>query len=114
MHTNTHEIDTGLYDREKGMYLKILIGLLVLTALTFVQPYIFFKHMTFEVQLLIAFAKAFLIVAYYMHLKSEKPVIGLMVAFAMLLVLFFFFTTMIDVSNFQFADESYITSATKE
>jgi len=111
MGTNT--IDTGLYEREKGMYLKILIGLLVLTALTFVQPHLFMKDATFGVQLAIAGAKAWLIVAYYMHLKSEKSVLGLMVLFAMVLVLFFFTTTMIDVSHFQFADESYITTGTK-
>jgi cytochrome c oxidase subunit 4 len=110
MATDRQTIDTGLYDREKGMYLKILIGLLVLTALTFVQPFVLFKHATFEIQLLIAVAKAFLIVAFYMHLKSEKPVIGLMVTFAMILVVFFFTTTLIDVSNFQFADESFITT----
>ncbi len=111
MATNT--IDAGLYEREKGMYLKILIGLLVLTALTFVQPHLFMAHATFEVQLLIAVAKAWLIVAYYMHLKSEKSVLGLMVTFAMILVVFFFTTTLIDVNHFQFADESYITTGTK-
>ena len=111
---NAQTVDTGMYEREKGMYVKVLIALLILTAITFAQPFVFFKSITFEAQILIAFAKAWIIVAYYMHLKNEKRVLGLMVAFSLMLVLFFFFVTMIDVSNFQFADESYITSATKE
>ena len=112
MATNSQTVDSGLYAREKGMYLKILIALLVLTAITFVQPYFFLKEMTFEAQLLIGFAKAWLIVAFYMHLKSEKPVLSIMVSFTLMLVLFFFVTTIIDVHHFQFADESYITNGT--
>ncbi len=112
MATNEQTVDTALYEREKGTYHKILIGLLILTAITFVQPHLFLAHATFEAQLLIGFAKAWLIVAYYMHLKSEKPVIGIMVAFALMLVLFFFVTTIIDVHHFQFTDESYITNGT--
>ena len=113
MATNEQTIDPGLYEREKGMYLKILIALLVLTALTFAQPYIFLKEMTFEVQLLIALAKAWLIVAFYMHLRNEKPVLGLMVSFSLMLVLFFFVITLIDVANFQYPDESFITQSAK-
>ena len=113
MAANEQKIDAELFDREKGMYLKILIALLALTALTFAQPYIVLKHYTFEVQMLIGFAKAWLIVAFYMHLKSEKPVLGLMVAFALMLVGFFFIVTLIDVSHFQFATESFITHDAK-
>jgi cytochrome c oxidase subunit 4 len=106
MGTNTR-VD---YEKEKGLYYKVLIGLLLLTALTFVQPYIFHAG-TFTAQMLIAVIKAWLIVMYYMHLKGEK-LIGVMVLFSMFLVFIFFVIVIgVDVVNFQFAGESHITAA---
>jgi caa(3)-type oxidase subunit IV len=99
------------YQEERTRYYKVLIGLLLLTALTFVQPYVF-QAGTFTAQMLIAVIKAWLILMYYMHLKGEK-LIGSMTMFAMALVLVFFIIVVaVDVTNFQFADESYITSTT--
>jgi caa(3)-type oxidase subunit IV len=98
------------YEDEKGRYYKVLIGLLLLTAVTFVQPYIFHAG-TFTAQMLIAVVKAWLIVMYYMHLKGEK-LIGVMVLFSMFLVFIFFIIVIgVDVVNFQFASESHITAA---
>jgi caa(3)-type oxidase subunit IV len=103
--TNT----TVNYKEEKAVYYKVLIGLLLLTAVTFVQPHLFMTHSTFLAQMLIAVIKAWLIVIYYMHLKGEK-LIGAMVIFALLLVLVFFVIVIgVDVSHFQFKGESYIT-----
>jgi len=46
-----------------------------------------------------------------MHLKGDK-LIGSMTLFSMSLVLIFFIIVVaVDVTHFQFADESYITSA---
>ena len=99
------------YQVEKKRYYGVLVGLLLLTTLTFVQPYVF-QAGTFTAQMLIAVVKAWLILMYYMHLKGEK-LIGSMTIFALSLVtIFFVIVIAIDVTHFQFADESYITSTT--
>jgi cytochrome c oxidase subunit 4 len=96
------------YNEEKGVYFKVLIGLLVLTAITFIQPSLFMAESTFLAQMIIAVIKAWLIVMYYMHLKGEKLIIG-MVWFTLSLVLVFFIIVIgIDVVNFQFGAESHI------
>jgi caa(3)-type oxidase subunit IV len=97
------------YKKERGGYYKVLFGLLLLTAITFVQPSMFLTDYTFGTQLLIGTIKAWIILMYYMHLKGEK-LIGWTVIFAVFLVAFFFAIVMIDVNYFQFADVSYITS----
>ena len=105
MATNT--ID---YKRERATYYKVLVGLLLLTAVTFVQPGLFMTHSTFLAQMVIAVIKAWLIVMYYMHLKGEK-LIGATVIFALFLVTVFFIIVIgIDIPNFQFGSESHITS----
>ncbi len=101
--------NTVNYQEEKKVYYKVLIGLLLLTAVTFVQPGLFMTKSTFLAQMLVAVAKAWLIVIYYMHLKGEK-LIGAMVWFALALVTVFFIIVIgIDVAHFQFEAESYIT-----
>ncbi len=98
------------YKEEKGLYYKVLIGLLLLTAVTFIQPYVFHAG-TFTAQMLIAVVKAWLILMYYMHLKGEK-LIATMGLFSMFLVFIFFIIVIgVDVANFQFADDSHITAA---
>ena len=104
------DTNTVNYQVEKKVYYKVLIGLLLLTAVTFVQPHMFMTHSTFLAQMLIAVVKALLIVIYYMHLKGEK-LIGAMVIFSLGLVLVFFIIVIgIDVTNFQFGAESHITA----
>ena len=100
--TNTHE-------EERAGYYKVLVGLLVLTAVTLIQPTMFLTDATFGVQMFIGLIKAWMIVMYYMHMKGEK-LIASSVIFAMFLVAFFFVIVMIDVNNFQFGDVSHITS----
>ncbi|HQS67356.1 MAG TPA: cytochrome C oxidase subunit IV family protein [Sulfuricurvum sp.] len=97
------------YQAEKGIYYKVLFGLLALTALTFIQPEMFLTQYTFGMQMLIGTVKAWIILMYYMHLKGEV-LIGWTVIFAVFIVVFFFSIVMIDVSNFQYADVSHITS----
>ncbi|QSZ42812.1 hypothetical protein GJV85_12030 [Sulfurimonas aquatica] len=100
------------YQAEKGGYYKVLIGLLVLTAVTFIQPTMFLTENIFGIQLLIGLIKALMILFYYMHLKGEK-LIGWSVVFSVFLVIFFFLVVIYDVSNFQFAEESHITNSPK-
>ncbi|MFT5660069.1 MAG: caa(3)-type oxidase subunit IV [Sulfurimonas sp.] len=100
---------TKTYEEERAGYYKILVGLLLLTAVTLIQPHYFLANATFGVQMLIGLVKAYLIVMYYMHLKGERLIIST-VFFASFLVLFFFVIVMIDVNHFQFGDVSHITS----
>lgn len=104
------DTNTVNYQEEKKIYYKVLVGLLVLTAITFIQPHMFMTHSTFLAQMLIAVVKAWLIVIYYMHLKGEK-LIAAMVWFSLALVAVFFIIVIgIDVANFQFGAESHITA----
>ncbi|GIT99260.1 cytochrome C oxidase subunit IV family protein [Sulfurovum sp. TSL1] len=104
------DTNTVNYQEEKKIYYKVLVGLLLLTAITFIQPHMFMTHSTFLAQMLIAVVKAWLIVIYYMHLKGEK-LIAAMVWFALALVTVFFIIVIgIDVANFQFGAESHITA----
>lgn len=108
--------DTKLvnYDTEKGIYYKILFGLLLMTAITFVQPHLFMVENTFLAQMIIAVIKAWMILIYYMHLKGDK-LIGAMVWFTLFLVaVFFIIVIAVDVVNFQFGSDSYITSHVAE
>ena len=98
------------YQEEKKVYYKVLVGLLLLTAVTFIQPHMFMTGSTFMAQMLIAVVKAYLILIYYMHLKGEK-LITAMVWFSLFLVTVFFVIVIgIDVPNFQYEAESYITA----
>jgi len=105
-------VDTKInYDVEKKSYYKVLIGLLVLTAITFGLPSLFEAGANLPAQMVIAVMKAWLIIMYYMHLRGEKLIIS-MVWFTLFLVSVFFIIVIgIDVANFQFGAESYITSA---
>ena len=100
---------TKTYEEERAGYYKILVGLLLLTAVTLIQPHYFLENATFGIQMFIGVIKAWMIVMYYMHMKGEK-LIGASVVFAMFLVAFFFVIVMIDVNNFQYGDVSHITS----
>jgi len=104
----TNNID---YNVEKKIYYKILIGLLLLTAVTFIQPHLFLAGASFVPQMMIAVIKAYLIVIYYMHLKGEKLIISMVWFTLGLVIVFFIIIIGIDVANFQFGAESYITSA---
>ena len=104
MDTNT--ID---YKKERLGYYKVLVGLLLLTALTFIQPHLFMTESTFVVQMAIAVLKAWLIIMFYMHLKGDS-LIGVMGIFSLVIVATFFVIVIgFDVANFQYGAESHIT-----
>jgi len=103
-------MDIKQYQAERKVYYKVLLGLLLLTTLTFIQPFVY-QAGTFTSQMLIAVVKAWLILMYYMHLKGDK-LLGAMVWFTLFLVaVFFIIVVAVDVAHFQFGAESYITSA---
>ena len=97
------------YKVEKVGYWKVLVGLLMLTAVTLIQPHYFLTDYTFVTQLSIGAVKAWMILMYYMHLKGEK-LIGMFTLFSLFLVTVFFVIVGIDVANFQYGDVSHITS----
>lgn len=83
-------VDTNInYDVEKKSYYKVLIGLLVLTAITFALPLLSDTGANLSTQMFVAVLKAWLIIMYYMHLKGDK-LIGMMGLFSLALVLVFF------------------------
>jgi len=101
---------TKSYKEEQAGYFKVLAGLLLLTALTFIQPTMFMESATFAVQMLIGTVKAWLILMYYMHLKGEKLII-MFTYFSLFIVLVFFVIVIgFDVVNFQYGELSHITS----
>ena len=101
---------TKSYKEEQAGYFKVLAGLLLLTALTFIQPTMFMENSTFLIQMLIGTVKAWLILMYYMHLKGEKLII-MFTYFSLFIVLVFFVIVIgFDVAAFQYADLSHITS----
>jgi len=105
-------VDTNIlnYAEERVRYYKVLIGLLLLTAITFGLPYLFEAGANLPAQMFIAVLKAWLILMYYMHLKGEK-LIGTMTMFSLSLVFIFFIIVIgVDVTNFQFGAESHITA----
>jgi len=105
---DTNTID---YKAERAGYYKVLVGLLVLTAVTFVQPHMFMTESTFLAQMLIAVVKGWMILMYYMHLKGEKLIIW-MTWFSIMIVLTFFVIVIgVDIQEFQYLDESYITQS---
>ena len=106
-------VDTNInYEVERKKYYKVLVGLLLLTAITFGLPTLFEAGANLPAQMFIAVLKAWLILMYYMHLKGDK-LIGLMGLFSLALVLVFFVIVIgYDVSNFQFGAESHITAPT--
>ncbi len=54
------------------VYGKVLIGLLVLTALTILAPTLHFTTATVLIALLIASVKGVIVLMYFMHLKTES------------------------------------------
>lgn len=88
------------------MYLKIFIALILLTILTFLQPFILPSSIngTVTAQLFIASIKAILIGSYYMHLKYESSLFRYIVLFALVTLLIFFIITATDAI---FRNESF-------
>ena len=91
-------MNTDLHVVDLNMYLKIFILLLILTILTFLQPFILSPSLTetVVVQMFLAIAKSAIIVAYYMHLKYESKLFKIIVLVAVVVLLIFFIITASD------------------
>ena len=71
----------ALHPIKASTYLTVFALLIGLTVLTLVQPLVLKLALasTLSIQLGIAFMKAFLIVAYYMHIKSNTPLFRVLI-----------------------------------
>lgn len=70
-----------LHPIKASTYITVFMLLATLTALTLIQPLVLKLALasTLTIQLGIAFMKAFLIVAYYMHIKSNAPLFRILI-----------------------------------
>jgi cytochrome c oxidase subunit IV len=79
-----------------SLYVIILVVLLVLTFASIAVTNIELRGLTVAAALLFAVVKTFLVLTYFMHLKYDKPYIGIMVALVFLLFLVVIIITFLD------------------
>jgi cytochrome c oxidase subunit 4 len=90
MNTKEHHISPY------SLYVKVLITLLLLTALSVLVTEISFGSFSVAVALLIASVKVTAVLLYFMHLKSESLFLKLLVAGVFLLFALVIIITFID------------------
>lgn len=76
-------------------HLKVLVVLLFLTVITIAVTYVELGPLTVTGALLIASAKVFVVMTWFMHLKYEQPIFryfvyGVFVLFALIIFITFF------------------------
>lgn len=76
-HENTHTEHTHDHEHGTGIYVKTLLALLFLTVITVGASYVDFGSGNIVIALLIATIKASIVALFFMHLKDEKPVNGI-------------------------------------
>jgi cytochrome c oxidase subunit IV len=72
-----NQIDLAAAEHEPhsaGGYVKVLVALLILTALTVAASYVDFGSGNVVIALFIASIKAMLVALFFMHLRYDKPV----------------------------------------
>jgi cytochrome c oxidase subunit 4 len=93
-------VDAEVIQKQVKTYIKVYVGLLLLTVLTVAVAYVqWTPAMGVLVALLIAGAKAALVSMFFMHLKTEKSTVYymlLLTIFMFLLVLFLPLFTMVE------------------
>ena len=92
---HTHEHEHG----GSGVYVKTLIALLILTAITVGASYIDFGSGNIVIALLIASVKASLVALFFMHLRYEKPVNAVIASAGFLFLGIFLMFCFIDFST---------------
>lgn len=76
--------------------MKVLLSLLVLTFLTIAVTFLDLGALTLTVALLIACVKATVVLLYFMHLKYENKLYGILVGVVMLVFLAVVIITFLD------------------
>jgi cytochrome c oxidase subunit 4 len=78
------------------VYGKVLVGLLVLTILTILFPWLDLTGFTALVALLLASTKAGIVLTYFMHLKMENLLLKILVVMVLLIYAVVIFLTFSD------------------
>jgi len=75
----THAAEHGHHDHEHGagLYVKTLLALLILTVITVGASYVDFGSGNVVIALFIATIKASIVALFFMHLKDDKAVNGI-------------------------------------
>jgi cytochrome c oxidase subunit IV len=76
-HTEPTHAHHAHHEDGAGVYVKTLIALLVLTVITVGASYVDFGSGNIVIALLIATIKASIVALFFMHLRHEKPVNGI-------------------------------------
>jgi len=86
---------------EARVYLKTLIALLILTAITVAAAGIHFENgaINIVIALTIASIKATLVVLFFMHIRHDRPINGLIAAAGFLFLGIFLMFSFIDVTS---------------
>ena len=80
-HNDTHPVHAEAHEvHGSSIYLKTLLILFVLTAITVGASYINFGSGNVAIALFIATIKAILVALFFMHLKDDKPMYGIIAA----------------------------------
>jgi len=95
-------------ESHKGLFIKVWIGLLGLTLIEVVLAYIHFNlHVMLALLLGLSIVKAVMIMAYFMHLKFDLPVLGWTVGFPLvaciLIMIGYFFPDSFRIVDFGFS-----------
>ena len=78
------------------VYVIVLVALLILTFASIGITSIELRGLTVAAALLFAVVKTYLVLTYFMHLKYDKPYIGIMVGLVFLLFLVVIIITFLD------------------
>lgn len=81
-----------------GLYVKVWAVLVILTIVTVGVCYADLAHMAIITALMIATIKSSLVLLYFMHVRYEKPIIGVMIIAALATYATFVILTFADYS----------------
>ncbi len=79
-----------------GFYVKIWLALLFLTFMTVSVSYVDMKKFTLFTAMLVATVKAGLVVLFFMHIRFDKPIFGVMLMVTLIEYLIFIVLTFSD------------------
>ena len=101
MSTPTEHIETHEHAEHDhtGIYLKVLLALLFLTILTVAAAYVDFGSGNVVIALTIATIKASLVALFFMHLRWDKPVNGIIAMTGVLVLGIFLMFCLIDFDS---------------
>lgn len=79
-----------------SLYLAVFVGLLVLTAVTYLVSFAGLGAASLPVAMLVAGMKASLVLVFFMHLKDEDRFYSFLFACSLLFIALFFTVTLLD------------------